>query len=85
MNSFHIVMHHAESFSMCLDCIPWHAKTSHRQHSKSHNDAAIARGGIVVKGGKVSTALTTEIMEKLFEKNRVYSRPVFAGSNFFDH
>ena len=78
MNSFHIVTHHTEIFSMCLDYIPWHAKTSRRQHSKIHNDAAVlASGGVVVRGGKVSTTLTTEIIGKLFEKNRVHSHLVF--------
>jgi hypothetical protein len=56
---------------MCLDYIPWHAKTTRRQYSKSNNDAVVARRGIVVEGGKVGAALTTEIIGKLLEKNRV--------------
>jgi hypothetical protein len=55
---------------MCLNCIPWHAKTLRRQHGQSHNDAVIARGGVVVKGGKVGTNLVTQIVGQMFEKDR---------------
>jgi hypothetical protein len=79
MNGFHVVAHHTEqSFSTCLDCVSWHTKTSHCQHSKSHNDVVVTCGGDVVKGGKVGMALATEIIGQLFEQNRVHSRPVFS-------